>query len=196
MRVDKVLTTGLRVTVKILEKQESEKKLKGIIVPPSLPRAQTGIYWGYTVRLASNLSDIFAKCPYPKGYDVAIGTSDKGTLVDDVPPKSIKYKHALIVFGGLSGIEEAIEADSNLNTNDSSLVFDMYLNTCPQQGSRTIRTEEAVLLTLAELRTKLNPDFPPIDHPQFNYENEILKSHNGLYNEKRRSDTGKSDSSN
>jgi len=45
--------------------------------------------------------------------------------------------------------------DPHLNIDDSSLVFDKYINTCPQQGSRTIRTEEAILLTLAELRTKL-----------------------------------------
>ncbi|KAJ8682473.1 hypothetical protein QAD02_018265 [Eretmocerus hayati] len=169
VRVDKVLTSNIRVTVKILEEDGNSNKLKGIIVPPSLPRAETGIYWGYTVRLANSLSDIFVKCPYSGGYDLLIGTSDKGTSIDDIEGKSCTYKHGLIVFGGLAGIEEAIEADSNFNVDDPSLIFDLYLNVCPQQGSRTIRTEEAILLTLAELRTKIVPQFPPAFHPQFSH---------------------------
>jgi predicted SPOUT superfamily RNA methylase MTH1 len=35
-------------------------------------------------------------------------------------------------------------------------VFDLYLNTCPNQGSRTIRTEEAVLISMAYFQTALN----------------------------------------
>ncbi|XP_058804881.1 putative methyltransferase C9orf114 homolog [Phymastichus coffea] len=181
VRVDKVLTNGLRVTVKIPEKQENPNKPKGFIVPPLLPRSETGIYWGYTVRLALYFSDIFAKCPYSEGYDVTIGTSDKGTPIDDVPSKSLKYKHALIVFGGLSGIEDAIENDPNLKIDDASLVFNHYFNVCPQQGSRTIRTEEAILLTLAELRTKLDPKNPALNHPQFNHES--VKSDDSVSND-------------
>jgi predicted SPOUT superfamily RNA methylase MTH1 len=156
----------LRVTVKIPPNQENPKKLKGIIVPPTLPKSEAGIYWGYTVKLVSSLSEIFLKCPYPNGYDYTIGTSDKGTSIDCINPKSLKYKHMLIVFGGVLGIEEAITADSNFDFDDTSLVFNEYLNTCPQQGSRTIRTEEAVLITLAELRTKLIPEYQPVDPVQ------------------------------
>lgn len=133
------------------------------------------------MRLASSFSDIFAQCPYPKGYDITVGTSDKGTLIDNVPSKSLKYNHALIVFGGLAGIEEAIENDPKLKVDDVSLVFNQYLNVCPQQGSRTIRTEEAILLTLAELRTKLDPENPALSHPQFHHE--PLKSDNSVKNE-------------
>ena len=38
---------------------------------------------------------------------------------------------------------------------DPAKLFDIYLNTCPNQGSRTIRTEEAVLITLSALRPKI-----------------------------------------
>lgn len=34
-------------------------------------------------------------------------------------------------------------------------LFHFYVNTCPQQGSRTIRTEEAILISLSCLREKL-----------------------------------------
>lgn len=47
-----------------------------------------------------------------------------------------------------------MDADETLQLpgSDSSALFDMWVNTCPGQGSRTIRTEEAVLITLARLR--------------------------------------------
>ncbi|KAL0122994.1 hypothetical protein PUN28_007561 [Cardiocondyla obscurior] len=155
VHVDKVLMPGLRVTVKIPEDQLNPKKLKGIIVPPNVPRAETGVYWGYSVRLVKNLTQVLTTCQYKEGYDLTIGTSDKGTLIDEIEPKSLKYRHCLIVFGGLNGLEAAVDVDPHLNVDDPSLVFHKYVNTCPQQGSRTIRTEEAILLTLAELRTKL-----------------------------------------
>jgi predicted SPOUT superfamily RNA methylase MTH1 len=34
--------------------------------------------------------------------------------------------------------------------------FDLYLNTCMNQGLRTIRTEEAILITLAVIRPELD----------------------------------------
>ncbi|KAL6262620.1 hypothetical protein P5V15_005413 [Pogonomyrmex californicus] len=157
VHVDKVLMPGLRVTVKIPENQQNRKKLKGIVVPPNIPRAETGIYWGYTVRLAKNLTEVLINCQYKGGYDLTIGTSEKGTSIDEIEAKSLEYHHCLIVFGGLAGLEAAVDMDPHLDVDDPSLVFHKYFNTCPQQGSRTIRTEEAVLLTLAELRTKLVP---------------------------------------
>ncbi|XP_076393699.1 28S rRNA (uridine-N(3))-methyltransferase [Megachile rotundata] len=168
VHVDKVLTAGLRVTVKIPPDQPNPKKIKGFIVPPNIPRAESGIYWGYNVRLANNLTEALTQGPYEDGYDLTIGTSDKGKSVDDIEVKSIKYHHALIVFGGLSGLEAALDGDPSLDVDDPSLIFDKYLNTCPQQGSRTIRTEEAILITLAELRTKLSSKVAPLPNPQFN----------------------------
>ncbi|OAD61854.1 hypothetical protein WN48_05326 [Eufriesea mexicana] len=165
--VDKALTAGIRVTVKIPKDQPNPKKLKGFIVPPIVPTSDIGIYWGYTVRLANNLTEVLTQGPYKDGYDLTIGTSDKGNSIDDVKSNSIEYHHALIIFGGLSGIEEAVDNDPNLNVDDISVVFHHYLNTCPEQGSRTIRTEEAILITLAELRTKLCPKVPSLSNDQF-----------------------------
>lgn len=50
-------------------------------------------------------------------------------------------RHALVVFGGLEGLEAGVDVDPNLDVTDPSVLFDFYLNTCPSQGSRTIRTE-------------------------------------------------------
>ena len=48
------------------------------------------------------------------------------------------------MFGGLNGLEYSLEADESLSINNVALLFDHYLNTCPMQGSRTIRTEVCV----------------------------------------------------
>ncbi|CAH1956092.1 unnamed protein product [Acanthoscelides obtectus] len=159
--VDKSLVPGLRCTVKIFLEQETKTKHKGVIVPPSTPRKETGVYWGYSVRIATSLSKVFSQCPYKEGYDLTIGTSDKGTPVDDF--SSPKYRHALVMFGGLQGLEAALENDQILDTDDPRNLYDFYLNMCPNQGSKTIRTEEAVLISLAALRLKLNPVSRPID---------------------------------
>lgn len=155
IHVDKVLMPGLRVTVRIPADQPNRKKMQGVIVSPNTPRAETGVYWGYNVRLAKNLTEVLTNCQYKEGYDLTIGTSDRGTSIDEMEARSLEYRHCLVVFGGLAGLEAALDADPHLDVDDPSLVFDKYVNTCPQQGSRTIRTEEAILLTLAELRTKL-----------------------------------------
>lgn len=136
------------------------RKIKATVVSPSLPRAETGIYWGYSVRVAASLSDVFAQSPYDAGYDLTVGTSDKGTDVHALPARSRRYKHALIVFGGLQGLEAALENDDRLTVDDPALLFDDYVNIAPAQGSRTIRTEEAILIALAGLEGKLEPEQP------------------------------------
>lgn len=160
--VDKQLPENLRVTVKIpLESQT--KKIHGKVVSPEQPRKETGIYWGYNVRIANSISDIFSKSPYKNGYDLTIGTSDKGENVHQIENKSLKFHHSLIVFGGLLGLENAVENDDNLNLDDPCLLFDRYLNVVPKQGSRTVRTEEAVLITLSSLAEKIEPRQPAME---------------------------------
>ncbi|CAG9861025.1 unnamed protein product [Phyllotreta striolata] len=159
IHVDKLLTPGLRCTVKMVPTEPSSKKYKGIVVAPSTPRRETGAYWGYSVRIATSLSKVFSQCPHKEGYDLTIGTSDKGTSVDEF--SCPQFKHVLLVFGGVQGLEVALENDQVLDAEDPKLLFDHYLNTQPEQGSRTIRTEEAILISLASLRPKLNPVCKP-----------------------------------
>ncbi|XP_051906771.1 putative methyltransferase C9orf114 homolog [Hippocampus zosterae] len=158
VQIDKHLQAGLRVTVHFntTQKQES-KSYKGTVVAPHVPTTKGGLYWGYSVRLASCLSAVFSESPYKDGYDVTIGTSEKGSSVDEasLPP----FKHLLVVFGGLEGLEASLDADQNLDVTCPSVLFDLYLNTCPAQGSRTIRTEEAILISMATLRQKIAATF-------------------------------------
>uniref|UniRef100_A0A8C2FWX5 SPOUT domain containing methyltransferase 1 n=1 Tax=Cyprinus carpio TaxID=7962 RepID=A0A8C2FWX5_CYPCA len=133
-----------------------------VVVAPHIPRTEAGLYWGYSVRLASCLSAVFTECPYKDGYDLTVGTSERGNSADHItlPP----FKHMLVVFGGLQGLEASVDADENLNVADPGVLFDLYLNTCPGQGSRTIRTEQAILISLSGLRQKISAVFP--DQPK------------------------------
>ncbi|XP_067941666.1 putative methyltransferase C9orf114 [Watersipora subatra] len=154
-QIDQRVMPGVRVTVKINPaSKDNKKKYNGKAVAPTEPRTECGLYWGYKTRLVSCLSDVFSQCPHEGGYDLTIGTSERGNAVDDYSPTH-SFKHALVVFGGLKGLEAAVEADDKLEASDPKELFDSYLNTCPGQGSGTIRTEEAILISLSALRPKL-----------------------------------------
>ena len=58
---------------------------------PSAPRTEEGLYWGYSVRLASSFGAMFTQSPYREGYDITIGTSERGTLVDDLELPNFRY---------------------------------------------------------------------------------------------------------
>jgi hypothetical protein len=51
------------------------------------------------------------------------------------------------VFGGVEGLESVVDADESIafSAQDTHKLFHYWLNTCPNQGSRTIRTEARVL---------------------------------------------------
>lgn len=151
--MDRLLEQGVRVTIKMEPAKPGQKKMRGTIVSPITPKLENSMYWGYTVRLAKNFSEVFSACPYGKKYDLIVGTSDKGKSVDEMKPRP--FKHVLVIFGGLQGLEAVVEADETLTASESSKLFNIYLNTCPTQGSRTIRTEEAILISLAALQAKL-----------------------------------------
>lgn len=135
--------------------ESTEAVLDAVAVDPAQPREQGGYYWGYTVRRATSLSAVFTDCPFEDGYDVSIGTSERGETVDvDALPDEVK--HVLVVFGGVAGLEVAVENDEALREKgvgreNVADLFDYYVNVCERQGSRTMRTEEAVWTALGRM---------------------------------------------
>ncbi|KAK2743437.1 hypothetical protein FQN57_004902 [Myotisia sp. PD_48] len=128
-------------------------------VSPSAPREETGYYWGYSVRRCGSLSSVFTDSPFDGGYDLSIGMSERGKPLPEVLEEQNipRYKHLLLVFGGVGGIEAAVQADRSLadkgvTPTDADKLFDFWVNLLPGQGSRTIRTEEAVWLGLMGFR--------------------------------------------
>ncbi|KAJ6802770.1 putative methyltransferase C9orf114-like protein isoform X1 [Iris pallida] len=146
--VEQVLEPGLRVTVAMGSDRNIETDCVKSVVTPMSPREEMGLYWGYRVRYASNLSCVFKGCPFKGGYDHMIGTSEHGLVVSSSELMIPTFRHLLIAFGGLAGLEESIEEDNDLKGNDPRDLFNCYLNICPNQGSRTIRTEEAIFISL------------------------------------------------
>ncbi|KAF2176982.1 DUF171-domain-containing protein [Zopfia rhizophila CBS 207.26] len=143
-------------------------------VTPSAPREEEGYYWGYGVRRADSLSAVYTESPFEDGYDFTLGTSERGVPLSSILPSTCSespssstrssptklpksFQHLLLVFGGVTGLEPAVVADpelkkKGLTKETASEVFDAWVNLVPGQGSRTIRTEEAVWIGLMGLR--------------------------------------------
>ncbi|KAL8254949.1 hypothetical protein R6Q59_033170 [Mikania micrantha] len=154
--IDQALEPGTRVTVAMGTDRRLDDQPRSI-VSSSTPREEAGMYWGYKVRYAANISSALKGCPYKGGYDYLIGTSEHGDIVKSSELQLPSFRHLLIAFGGLAGLEECIEVDKNYTGNKPRDVFNAYLNICPHQGSRTIRTEEAVFICLQYFQE-------PVDH--------------------------------
>lgn len=157
--------------------QAMVKKPEAVVVPAVEPVEKLSLYWGYYVRKAENLSDVLRTntfAPEMKGfYDLIIGTSENGECIDNVEfvkkkqskltdenstkRQKSEFNHILVVFGGVRGLEHSASCDRELKgSTDVSKLFDYYINTCPNQGSTTIRTEEAILISLSAIRPKLS----------------------------------------
>ncbi|XP_043696945.1 putative methyltransferase C9orf114 [Telopea speciosissima] len=160
--IDQVIDPGIRVTVAMGSNRHLEQDYYKV-VKSSEPR-EMGFYWGYKVRYASNITSVFKQCPYEGGYDHTIGTSEHGLIVNSSELTLPKFRHLLIAFGGLAGLEESIEEDSKLMGKDVHQVFHSYLNTCPHQGSRTIRTEEAIFISLQYFQEPINRAAQRFEH--------------------------------
>jgi len=151
-----------RVTVRLQGKiagkpdeDDGDGFYRGVAVDPREPTLKLGLYWGYQTRIATTLRAAFEECAYEGGYDLTIGTSERGETLG--MSKIAKFKHLLIVFGGVGGLEDAVvDGTSGYETATApSELFNRYMNVCPNQTSRTIRTEEALMITLAALSPHL-----------------------------------------
>lgn len=187
VRIPHAMPEGMRVTLKFSNIEpppswpnlsaEEVASLEAEPVTPDGPREEAGYYWGYQTRRASSLSEVYEDCPYvPDGYDISIGTSERGVPLSSILPNSIpgtqtrrtssaqvrklppKFQHLLLVFGSVSGLEPAVANDpvfkeKGLTKETAHEAFDRWVDLVPGQGSRTIRTEEAVWIGLTALRS-------------------------------------------
>ncbi|KAE9455799.1 hypothetical protein C3L33_12292, partial [Rhododendron williamsianum] len=112
--IDKVLEPGVRVTVAMGTNRNLDADLARQVVSSSKPREELGRYWGYKVRYASSISSVLRESPYKGGYDHLIGTSEHGQFLKSSELALPSFRHLLIAFGGLAGLEESIEEDNKL----------------------------------------------------------------------------------
>ncbi|XP_047335122.1 putative methyltransferase C9orf114 [Impatiens glandulifera] len=149
--IDEVREPGIRVTVAMGTNRNSIADLPRQVVSSAKPREE-GLYWGYNVRYAPNLSSVFKDTPFKGGYDYVIGTSEHGKFIKSSELHIPASRHLLIAFGGPPGLEECIEEDDTLKGKEAVDVFNTYLNVCPDQGSRTIRSEVCFMFDFTFIR--------------------------------------------
>jgi predicted SPOUT superfamily RNA methylase MTH1 len=133
---------GKRLTVQIVAVGER-------VEVQTVSKDEVPYYWGYTVTVETQP---FGKLVASGKFDLTIATSKIGTKFMDVAEKiAEKWKKAnitLVAFGAPArGLHEIVR-DEGANLNE---IVDFVVNTVPGQGTETVRTEEALLASLAIL---------------------------------------------
>lgn len=130
-----------RITTKILD---IHKKYPEISL---VKKEEINIYWGYNVTVSTlPLRKMIEK----ERYDLTIMTSRYGKLftdsIEEIKKKWKKAKKVLVVFGSpKEGLIKILKREKIKINN----VADLVVNTIHQQGTVTVRTEEAIYATLA-----------------------------------------------
>lgn len=138
-------TYGERLTTRVVKKEtyvEVEKADKD----------QIPAYWGYKV---SSSDQSFVELCKKRKDNLTIATSKFGTMFTEISSKLAEEwaeaNNVLLAFGSpTKGLFE-IARDEGVNLND---IVDFVVNTFPNQGTETVRTEEAVLGSLAIFNTR------------------------------------------
>ena len=113
----------------------------------TVSRDEIPYYWGYTVTVENHS---FRRLVQSGEFDLTIATSKLGDAFSKVAERMAgKWRKAnctLVAFGAPSrGLHEIVR-DEGANLND---LVDFVVNTVPEQGTETVRTEEALLASLA-----------------------------------------------
>jgi len=135
------LPANKRVTVKITNK----KRLEAILAS----RDEVEEYWGYRITVSKKP---LGRLVETSRWDLTVATSRRGTPFMEVRDKLVtRWKTArkrLVALGApTQGLHEIL-AQEGLNLNEK---FDFVVNTIPNQGTKTVRTEEALYASLAIL---------------------------------------------
>ena len=104
-------------------------------------------YWGFSVIKKENF---FRTVVHDKEFDLIIATSKKGnSFIDRTRELAKKWKSAnniIIEFGSPQRGLFEIARDEGIDLFNHA---DFVINTIPNQGTKTIRTEEAIFASLA-----------------------------------------------
>ncbi|MCD7781472.1 MAG: RNA-binding protein [Methanosphaera sp.] len=145
--VDQLALCKEKLSVNKILSFRVEKFGKEILIEPDEPDS---VYWGYdTITSDSNLYDSITMMKNQP--DLVIGTSKYAptinSILNEVQTSVKQANHVAILFGG---------PYSGINTMINEHKLDYEINTVPNQGTETVRTEEAVVSTLSILNILLN----------------------------------------
>jgi predicted SPOUT superfamily RNA methylase MTH1 len=136
----KQLAKNQRITAKVTKVNRQVEV--AIASPEEIPH-----YWGYKVVMERQPLGKFLK---NRNSDLTIATSKYGIpfsdVVENIGERWEKAEKILLVFGApVRGLYEIARLEG-LALDD---IVDFVVNTIPVQGTETVRTEEAILATLA-----------------------------------------------
>jgi predicted SPOUT superfamily RNA methylase MTH1 len=136
-----LLNKILRVTTKI---RQTEDGFKALI----LPKAPKNVYWGYSVHAsATTLGKLLVNRP---GFKIA--TSRSCQPISSFSTDIRKEDGLLIAFGGpYQGIPEMVKAEGKKVSN----LFNCCLNILENYGTRSLRLEEAMMITFSRLEDQI-----------------------------------------
>jgi predicted SPOUT superfamily RNA methylase MTH1 len=122
---------------------------KGVLEISLTKREEINIYWGYGVSV-SNLT--LGRLIQRGRYDLVIMTSRHGQpinkVLEEVETRWRTARSVVVAFGSpREGLRDILRREQTRMRD----VADVVVNTIPQQGTETVRTEEAVYATLAIL---------------------------------------------
>lgn len=131
---------GKRLTLQIVNVGER-------VEVQTVSRDEIPFYWGYTVTVENHS---FGRLVKSGKFDLTIATSKLGAdfmdVAGEIGEECKKSQRVLVAFGAPArGLHEIVR-DEGDNLDD---VVDFVVNTVPEQGTETVRTEEALLATLA-----------------------------------------------
>jgi len=131
---------GDRITSQII-------KTENRIEVQTVNKEEIPFYWGFSVfSEKKSLSNLIVN----NNFDLIIGTSKKGidfnSNLSEIVKKYKKAKNIIIEFGAPNRGLLEISKDEGIDIRKHT---DFLVNTIPKQGTETIRTEEAVIATLA-----------------------------------------------
>ena len=136
--------TNTRVTVKITDIREPPKAI-------TVHRNEIEKYWGYQVT-KSNIA--LGQLVKNQSFDLIVATSRRGSPFIEVVEKLVKRwkksQKILVIFGAPARGLYEIAAQERLELEE---VTDLVINTIPEQGTETVRTEEALYASLAILNS-------------------------------------------
>ncbi|MGD0203253.1 MAG: putative RNA uridine N3 methyltransferase [Candidatus Bathyarchaeia archaeon] len=144
---EKQFADGDRLTLQVVKVGER-------VEVQTVDRESVPFYWGFRVRVEKRS---FGQLAGDGGFDLVIATARIGDKFMDVAGqigrKLSNAQHVLVAFGAPSrGLHEiAKEEGARLEA-----IVDFVVNMIPEQGTATVRTEEALLASLAILNVQFN----------------------------------------
>lgn len=145
---DRSFSVGERQTFQVLKAGER-------VEVQVVNREDIASYWGFKVRIESKS---FGHLIELDQFDLTIATARLGSknlngVLDKINQRWQRAQKILIAFGAPSrGLHEIVK-DEGLKLEN---ITDFIVNTIPQQGTATVRTEEALLATLAIFNIQFN----------------------------------------